>query len=73
MKRIFKERVLKSTSLCMELCEEITSMKNGESPDYDYAISLVKDIHKNQMDLLNEMYNESDEYRVEIPDFMRVG
>lgn len=74
MKNImFTERVQKSTSLCMELAEEIISMKNGESPDYDFALSLIKDIHKNQMELLNEMYNMGDEYKVEIPDFMKVG
>ena len=72
MRNIFKERILKSTSLCMELTEEISSMKNGESPDYDYALSLVKEIHKNQMELIDEVYKNQNDCRVEIPDFMRV-
>lgn len=72
MRNIFKERILKSTSLCMELTEEISSMKNGESPDYDYALSLIKELHKNQMELIDEVYKDQNRDRVEIPDFMKV-
>ena len=68
----YEERVLKSTSLCMELIEEISAMKNGQSPDYDYTLSLVKEFHKSQIELINEIHKTQNENRVEIPDFMKV-
>lgn len=68
----YEERVLKSTSLCMELIEEISTMKNGQSSDYDYTLSLVKELHKNQIELINEIHKTQNENRVEIPDFMKV-
>lgn len=72
MRKSYEDRVLESTSLCMELIEEISLMRNGKSGDHDYAASLVKELHKKQMEILKEMYNTQDDNRVEIPDFMRV-